>query len=137
MITFQMSSPKVAVDYQFKFDSNERIVGFEILGENLFTDEQTAKLFAKVTLTVDELKKFAAHHKIQLIEIKPDLSFDTFWKKYGYTAGSKIKAQAIWEKLSEKNKNLAITYVQKYKQSLGSTSQANATTFLNGQYWIK
>jgi hypothetical protein len=137
MITFQMTSPKKAVDYQFKYDTQGRIVGFEILGENVFSSEETIALFSKVPETVGQLKQFALKHKIQLTEIIPDVTFDMFWKKYSNTAGSKVKAQLAWEKLSEKNKMLALTYINKYKQSLGATTQAYATTYINGQYWIK
>lgn len=132
-----MTSPKMAVDYQFKYDTNGRIVGFEILGENTFSSEQTIALFSKVPETIGQLKQFALKHKIQLTEILPDVTFDTFWKKYGNIDGSKIKAKAVWEKLSEKNKMLALNFIPKYKQSLGATTQAYATTYLNGQYWIK
>lgn len=137
MITFQMESPRHGCDYQFKFDTSGRIVGFEILGENTLSSEQTRELFSRVFETVAQLKQFAHKHKIKLIEIKPDISFEAFWKKYAFTNGSKIKAAATWNKLSEKNKNLAITHIDKYKQSLGSTAQANGLTYLNGQYWIK
>lgn len=137
MITFQMTSPKSTVDYQFKFDTQGRIVGFEIMAENTFTDEHTRDLFARVPTTVGLLKQFAQKNKIILTEIKPDLSFETFWKKYGNTNGSKTRTVPIWDKLSEKNKNLAINYIDKYKQSLGTTTQAYAATYLNGQYWVK
>jgi len=136
MIVFQMTSPKNGVDYQFKFDTGGRIVGFEIMGENTFSDEHTRDLFAKVPPTVGALKQFALKNKIALTEIKPDLSFQTFWDRYG-KLGSRPKAEKPWEKLSEKNKNLAMNYIPKYIQSLGSTSQAYASTYLNGQYWIK
>lgn len=132
-----MTSPKSNTDYQFKFDTQGRIVGFEIMADNTFTDEHTRELFSKVPPTVGALKQFALKNKIALTEIKQDLSFDAFWKKYNNTNGSKKKAEPIWNKLSEKNKNLAMNYADKYKQSLGNTTQAYATTYLNGQYWIK
>lgn len=132
-----MTSKVNNTDYQFKFDTQGRIIGFEIMAENTFTDEHTRDLFSKVPVTVGLLKQFAQKNKIILTEIKPDLSFNTFWKKYSNTDGSKIKAARNWDKLSEKNKNLALTYIDKYKQSLGTTSQAYATTYLNGQYWVK
>ena len=137
MITFQMHSRVFNIDYQFKFDTGGRIIGFEIMGENTFSDEHTKDLFARVPSTVGHLKQFAQKNKIELTEIVPDLSFDTFWKRYDNTNGSKIKAKVIWDKLSEKNKNQALNYITKYKQSLGSTTQAYATTYLNQQYWVK
>lgn len=137
MIIFQMESPTHNCDYQFKYDSNGRIIGFEILGENKFSSQQTRDLFAKVFETVGDLKQFAQRNKIALIEIREDLSFEAFWKQYDNSGGSKKNAEAKWSKLSEKNKSLAIGYIKKYKQSLGTTTQAYATTYLNGQYWIK
>ncbi|MCE9538713.1 MAG: hypothetical protein K8R85_05800 [Bacteroidetes bacterium] len=137
MITFQMHSRAHNIDYQFKFDNGGRIVGFEIMGENTFTGEHTSNLFSKVPETVGLLKQFALKNKIELTEIKPDLSFDTFWKKYNNTNGSRKKTEPIWNRLSEKNKNLAINYIDRYRQSLGNTAQAYASTYLNGEYWIK
>lgn len=137
MTIFQMTSVKNNIDYQFKFDTQGRIIGFELMAENTFTDDHTHDLFGRVPLTIVALKQFAQKNKIILTEIKPDLSFDTFWKRYDNTNGSKIRASAIWEKLSEKNKNQAINYISKYKQLLGTTTQAYATTYLNQQYWIK
>lgn len=132
-----MESPVHGCDYQFKFDDNKRIVGFEIMGDNTLTPEHTRMLFARVFDTVKELMDYAQKHKVKVYEIKPDLSFDMFWKRYNNINGSKPKATVIWNKLSDKQKNLAMSYIDKYKQSLGSTTQAYATTYLNGQYWIK
>jgi hypothetical protein len=137
MITIQIESVKLNCEIQFEFDIQGRIIGFKILGENLLSGAELTNFLAKLPQSIGILKEDCVARKIPMTEIKADLSFDTFWKKYGNIDGSKIKAKACWDKLSDKNKNLALNYINRYKQSLGSTTQAYATTYLNGQYWIK
>lgn len=137
MITIQIKSTIMDCDLQFKFDTQERIVGFEIMGENTLSEEKASYFLANIPQTVKQLKDHCNNRKIEFTEIKPDLSFDVFWKRYGNTSGSRVKTEPIWNKLSEKDKNLAMNYISKYKQSLGQTTQAYAATYLNGKYWIK
>ncbi len=123
---------------QLKYDFNSRLIGIEILADTISCDEQTRiNIFKDSPSTVGSLKQLAQKSKLLLTEIKPDLSFETFWKRYNNTLGSKTRTEPIWNRLSERNKNLAIGYIEKYKQTLGNTTQAYAATYLNGQYWIK
>lgn len=138
MKTYQVFSNKMGCDLLLHYDSNDRLKGIEVLVETIITDEQTrVNVFANAPSTVAQLIQLAQKYKWTLTEIKPDLSFEAFWKAYGNTSGSKIKAEKIWDKMSEGNRNHAINYTKKYKQSLGTTTQAYATTYLNGQYWVK
>jgi hypothetical protein len=138
MITYQVYSNKAECDIQIKYGENGRLLGIEFLiSEMIICEEDRRAIFYNAPSTIGVLKQLAIKNKWILTEIKPDLNFDTFWKKYGNTGGSKVTAKKLWEKLSEKNKNLAMEYINKYKQSLGSTTQAYATTYLNQQYWIK
>jgi len=138
MIIYQVYSSKAQCDIQLKYGENGRLLGVELMQDEVIVSEQDrVNLFANAPSSIGILKQIAVKNKLSMVEIKPDLSFDTFWKQYGNTNGSKIKAAQIWEKLSEKNKNLAINYIHKYKLSLGATTQAYATTYLNQQYWIK
>src|SRR5437016_1542470 len=135
---YQMFSPTAKCDYQFKFDENGVIVGFEIMGVNTFTAEFTQKLFAGVPATVKALKKWADDNKRTLVEIKPDLSFTAFWNKYAYKIGKMHKAEEYWNKLSEKNKNLAMNYIDRLDSHLAikGTAKPYPTSYLNGQYWL-
>lgn len=138
MIIYQVYSEKAQCDLQLKYGENGRLLGIELMQDECVIDENVrVGIFANAPSSIGILKQLALKHKWNMVEIKPDLSFDKFWKIYNNTNGSKIKAAQIWDKMTEKNKNLAINYIHKYKQSLGATTQAYATTYLNQQYWIK
>lgn len=136
--TYQMYSPMAKCDYQFKFDENGVIVGFEIMGVNKFSEEKTQELFSGVPKTIAQLKDFAKRNKRELVEIKPDLSFTAFWNKYGYKVGKLKQTEDLWNKLSEKNKNMAMDYIDKQKAHLAvkGTATPYASSYLNGQYWL-
>lgn len=134
-----MHSQKYDCDYQFKYDSNGRIMGFEILGEvNKFSSEHTSKLFQNVPDTVGDLKQYARKINMPLIEVKQDLSFEVFWNQYNYKeGGSKKKTEAVWNRMSEKDKTMAINHLPRYERHLILTnvSKAYAITYLNQKRW--
>ena len=137
MITFQLYSTTLQSDVQLTYDNNGRIKGLLLLAETITVDEQTrVNWFASVPSTVGQMKALATKNKMTVIEIKPDLIFQTFWDRFG-KLGSKKKAETAWDKLNDKKKNQALNYISKYLQSLGTTSQAYASTYLNGEYWEK
>lgn len=137
MLIFQLFSKTLDSEVQLTYDSNGRIKGILLLSETINVDELVrVNWFATVPATVGQMKAIALKNKLTIIEIKPDLTFESFWVKYG-KLGSKIKSAKIWERMSEKNKNEAMNYIPKYIQGLGTTSQAYANTYLNAQYWIK
>ena len=137
MITYQVYSKKADCDIQLKYGENGRLLGIEFLvDEVVILEDDRRAIFYNAPSTIGELKQLAIKNKWELTEIKPDLSFETFWMKYG-KVGVKSKAEIAWNRLSEKNKNLAINYIKRYKESLGSTSQAYGASYLNQQYWVK
>lgn len=138
MFTYQLFSKTINSEVQLTYDSNGRLKGVLALTDAITVDELVrCNWFASVPPTVGQMKQMALKNKIVITEILPDLSFETFWKKYANTNGSKKKAEAIWAKFDDKKRNLAINYIKKYIQSLGQTTQAYATTYLNGEYWDK
>lgn len=138
MFTYQLFSQTLNSEVQLTYDSNGRIKGILLLADTITIDETVrTNWFATVPSTVGQMKEIAKKNKLIITEILPDLSFDTFWKKYANTNGSKKKAESIWDKFDDKKRNLAINYIKKYMQTLGTTTQAYATTYLNGEYWEK
>ena len=136
MLTFQLHSKTLDSEVQLTYDNNGRIKGILLLAETITVDESTrVNWFATVPSTVGQMKAVALKNKLVITEIKTDISFEAFWKQYEDKLGSKKKARTSWEKLNEKNKNLALNYIKKYTQSLGTTAKAHALTYLNGEYW--
>lgn len=138
MIAFQLHSDVLECDLSFKFDLNGRITGFEILGENNMGGEQLTNFLANLPQSVGQLKQYCIKKKIELIEIKPDLTFETFWIKYNYKDGaSKKKTEVIWDKMSQKDKAAALNFIPKYEQRLirQGVAKMYATTYLNQKRW--
>ena len=137
MTTYQMHSKKLSVDYQFKFDDNGMILGFEILDGSVISLEKRRELIQYTPDNIEMLKTFCKKHSIELFEIKTDLSFEYFWKVYANTRGSKPEAIKLWDKMSDNTKNLAIRYIPKYNVQRGTEAQCHATKYLRQQYWVK
>ncbi len=139
MVTYQMHSKKYNVDYQFKFDDAGMIAGLEIMDGGVISVEARKDIFANVKGTVMELREFCTKHKIELIEVKQDLSFMAFWNKYAYKEGSKMECEDVWRKLSDSDKTQALAYVQRYNQSLqvNNVAKVYPVRYLKKKYWVK
>jgi len=138
MIAFQLYSEKHKCDLQFKFDTQGRIVGFEIMGENTMGGQELSVFLARLPQSHGELIQYCKKKNLNLIELKPDLTFETFWNKYNYKeGGSKKKAQAIWDRLSEKDRTAALNWIPKYENILIKQGVAKmyVTTYLNQKRW--
>lgn len=138
MITLQLHSEKYNCDMQFKFDTQGQIVGFEIMAENPMNGTELSTFLALLPQSHGELLKYCKKKNLTLIELKPDLSFEIFWNKYNYKdGGSKKKAEAVWDKLSEKDKATAISWIPRYENILirQGVAKMYATTYLNQKRW--
>lgn len=137
MTTYEFHSEKYNCNIQVIYSGKKILIGFQILNEDGVNVEELAKLLSSL-LHEDAFLKVAKSKNIKVVKLATDLSFQKFWNDYGYKeGGSKKKAEAIWEKLSEKDKSAALSYIARYKQvkQVQGTAMAYATTYLNGQPW--
>jgi len=138
MIAFQLYSEMHQCDLQFKFDTQGRICGFEIMGETVMSGEQLSNFLAKLPQSIGILKQYCIKKKLELVELKQDVSFEAFWNAYNYKDGSsRRKTEAVWDRMSEKDKTMAINWIPKYKNILikQGVSKMYATTYLNDKRW--
>jgi len=64
------------------------------------------------------------------------IGFDSFWNLYDKKVGKKEKIQGKWNKLSIADKQKAIEYIPKYKESQPNKQyRKNPETFLNNRGW--
>ena len=68
---------------------------------------------------------------------KSDFDFDLFWNLYDKKVGDKNKLQKKWNKLTELEKETALNYIPKYKESQPDKQfRKNPETFLNNKSWF-
>jgi hypothetical protein len=65
-----------------------------------------------------------------------DLSFGRFWELYGYKVARK-KAEALWERLSEADRKLALGAIRRYDRWLSHKGLAKCypETYLRNRRW--
>jgi hypothetical protein len=138
MRTFETQSTRLGCEIRLHYNNNGVLSGFLALTEESKSPEELIAFINFVPLTVEDLYKVSKHNKIPLVEILPDLSFQAFWDSYNYKdGGSKKRANGLWEKISAKDRALAIGYLPKYDKFLAKKNieKAYASTYLNNRYW--
>jgi hypothetical protein len=65
-----------------------------------------------------------------------NIDFDFFWSEYDKKVGDKTKLKAKWNKLTDKERELAMNYIPEYKAAQPDKSyRKNPETFLNNKSW--
>lgn len=74
----------------------------------------------------------------EYLEIPKDLSFEYFWKTYGYKVGKIPATRKAWNALSDAEKIEALLYIPKLrmKKKIDNTAMPYPSTYLNGRYWL-
>lgn len=137
MSKYEFNSVKFNCAFQVKYSHKGNMVGFEVLNDDGLPIENLVHVLDKC-LSEAAFLEFTKSRKIPVTKIMEDISFENFWNTYNYKeGGSKKKAEAIFLKLSDKDKSAAINYIAKYKRikAKEGTPMAYATTYLNGQLW--
>jgi hypothetical protein len=69
-------------------------------------------------------------------EKESNISFDFFWNLYDKKIGDKSKLSKKWDKLKDEERQAAIDYIPKYKESQPEKQyRKNPETFLNNKSW--
>ena len=91
---------------------------------------------------VSRIKQITEKTKAKLTEVKEEVTFETFWKKWlkfwgSENAGGKVPAERAWKKLSETDRVAGFYGVQKYANTIkpGCTN-CDGSTYLNQQRWL-
>lgn len=73
----------------------------------------------------------------EYLEIPKDLSFEFFWKTYGYKVGKIPATRKVWQALSDAEKIEALLFIPKLKRqkAIDKTAMPYPSTYLNGRYW--
>lgn len=136
MTKYILNSKNTPAKIFFTFDLNGVLKAFKVSDET--TEHQVKWLIRFMPKNINELKALnESEPKFSLIKEPADLSFAKFWQTYNYKVGSKVKAEAIYKKLNNEQKALAISYISKYLNQIrmSGAAQAYPTTYLNQRYF--
>lgn len=137
MTKYEFYSTIFECTFQVKYNNGGVMVGFEMFKDDAIVMEKLALILTKC-LNEKPFLEYMKEKKIPVTRIIDDISFDAFWNAYNYKeGGSKKKAEAAYNKLSDADKSAAINYIPKYRRikAKETTALAYATTYLNGQLW--
>lgn len=139
MVTkYQFHSAKLGGNIKIGFNGAGVISYFE-LDELELTKEMVQVVLSNLHKlpTQAEFLSHCTKNKIQVFEIKPDLSFEAFWNAYGYKVGSKVDAMKLWDKLSDADKTLAMKNIVPYKNfsDRKNTAYAYPERYLRKRYF--
>lgn len=115
---------------------------FKYDGEPM-TEKQFRWLFPKcpaplrIPIIENDMKTWMAIKQFTVTKGEPDLSFDNFWQTYNNKA-KKLKAEQLWNKLSNDDKFNAIAFIKRYDNwlRLKGTAKALPDTYLNQKRWL-
>ena len=127
--------------FYMKFDGLGVLQSISLEGER-WTVEQVEWIFKSVRVPKTDVDclNFMGRNDLdfQYVEIPKDLSFEYFWKTYGYKRGKIPMAQRAWKALSDAEKIEALLLIPKFKnqKAIDKTAMPYPSTYLNGKYWL-
>jgi hypothetical protein len=139
MKEYLFTSPKLDGELKLRYNASGALQMMELLGN--WTIEQQRALCDEIPTTIEQLhgsfmKKRSDTSK--LMEVKMDVSFDSFWTAYNYKLGNKEKARKIWEKLAESDKINALNTIPLYDRMLlmkQTQDKVYAERYLSQRRW--
>ncbi len=86
---------------------------------------------------VHVMTEIEAKSVLDLLDIPQyEPEFEEFWNAYDKKVGSKDKISKKWNKLANRDKNLIMQYIPKYKNAVPDKQyRKNPETFLNNKSW--
>lgn len=140
--TYTVKSKQDGYVWQFRYQLNGDLVGYEILSGKL-SEKQVKWLFNGGNFPATEsimkavwMPKLRANFEITVGA--PELTFEAFWNAYGNKVGKKKMAENLWNRLPKADKIKALAAITDYNRYLSrkpGIDKAHATTYLNQQYW--
>lgn len=122
----------------FRYNKNGCLVGYDLLGEYTAAQESFIHKNIDAVFLLIDLRAYCIKHKLNLVTIVGDLSFDSFWNTYNHKVGNKPRAKTLWDKLPVGERTLAIEYITRYNSFLttqNGISKAYPETYLAQQRW--
>jgi hypothetical protein len=119
---------------EFIFRDNDLLEKMEIHAD--LTDKQQIFLLKNMPRELVELGKLKTAN-VTIMEIKLEITFDMFWKKYDdVISSSKKRTLAKWDKMTPADRARAYHYIARYFSNIPyGTRKKYAETYLNAELW--
>jgi len=133
---FILTSDKFKGEVLFEF-TNLLLTKYDTDNAEL-SDEQMLYFAKHLPRELAEIQAFLQRSETaKFTEIKQEITFEMFWKKYDDKVNSSKKKTLIkWNKLSVNEQLKAYNYIQKYFHSIPfGTRKKYAETYLNAELW--
>lgn len=125
--------------WSFKYRLNGLLYQFKLV-EGELDSKQVQWLFIKGKFPYKEqqIKGWKAIKNFKVTVGKPEVTFDDFFNAYAHKIKRKA-SETAWNRLSQKNKLLAIDYIPKYNKYVArkQVAKAMASTYLNQEYFLE
>ena len=133
---YYLTSIQFEGEIEFGYCSEGYLVRYE--NHAALDNLQRAWLLRNIPIHINDLEQLGKKSKtITLTQVKQNVSFDDFWRRYDHkTVSSKKKALTAWQRMSEAEQIKAYNYIPRYLQNLPTgISKKYAETYLNSQLW--
>lgn len=138
MKTYKITSEKIAGEITVVYDDRRELAKLDMSGAEM-TIQQKNWLMANQPNTEDKLFDMQQKSKWMKIDLMPEsiITFEMFWQRYDDKINSsKKRAKQRWDKMSERDRNKAFYYINRYFASIPQgTRKKYAETYLNAELW--
>lgn len=133
MKKYLITGNKRNVQVVLGYNSAGLLVLWEILGE---ANAEQANWCRSVAAANEEQLLEYRKRGLQVDVLMEDLSFETFWTRYGYKV-KRARAEKVWEKMPMEVRLKAMLGIARYDKHLRMTGQAKAhpNTYLQDRRW--
>lgn len=142
MRTFGLTSEAFAGIVLISYDERGYLAVLDLSGATLTEPQHRAIITRVPPYDVLQIKNVVTGTKGKLIEVREEVSFESFWKKWlkfwgSDNAGGRIPAERAWKKLMSGEQVEAIAQVQKYSQTIKpGCYNCDGSTYLNQKRWL-
>jgi hypothetical protein len=135
---YQYHSTLFGSDVQVSYNQHGLLCGFTVLTRDV----------EKINSQTDQFKNYyreedfvnnAKQHKLKVVKIEREVSFEMFWDAYKQKDCGRTKAEQTWNKMSKADQVEAFEFIPAFNGILknSGTAKPYATTYLNQKRWIR
>ncbi|KAF0199010.1 MAG: hypothetical protein FD170_3938 [Bacteroidetes bacterium] len=137
MKTYSLTSPHFTGEVLFQFNDVGLLLSYDAK-EATLSEKQQVYLLRHLPRELSEVKNMLEKSPdAKFEEVKLDITFELFWKRYNAPLNSKKKAAlARWNRMSQSERNRAYYFIHIYESRMQpGVAKMYAETYLNSELW--
>jgi hypothetical protein len=134
---YQLTSESFSGAIDLFYNDLELLEKYDISNATL-SEQQQVWILKYLPRELAEMTKLTASTPtLKLTEVKDDITFEMFWKRYDdKVASSRKRTLKLWNRMPAAERQKAYNYINRYMQSLPpGTRKKYAETYLNAELW--